>query len=476
MKVFWKQFVAMMCFSIAVFMVFGNILVQTSFHMSLSREIRRGIAEMEMFQYVLLASLENLPDEYQATELAMAEIIQTIEKNTDSRQDGIVVYDHKRNVIYQDQDYQSSLMGEGQGGLSEIWQLTERGRRHYLETLCLLQGDFGSYYVGIEQDMEYIYGEREQLYVNYRIILLVFLFILTIFSLIFSLGLTQPVRRLSLATRAYAAGNYQSRVRVRGNDEVAVLMMDFNRMADQLEHNIVQLQESARNQKEFTAAFSHELKTPLTSIVGYADMLRSRRLSEEDAALSADYIFRQGKRLERLALQMQELIYLDRQEITLQEISVEDLVRDLRANTQMLLQEKDIHLRIRMEEGSIFGEMDLIQSLFLNLIDNARKACGEGGEIVLEGRRLPGAYQICVSDNGCGIPEDELPKITEPFYMVNKSRARRDGGVGMGMALCHRILMLHRAEWDISSTVGKGTSVSIIFHEDLRPGREEQGV
>ncbi len=99
---------------------------------------------------------------------------------------------------------------------------------------------------------------------------------------------------------------------------MAVLSRDFNQMAGQLEENIWELEENARRQEEFTEAFSHELKTPLTSIIGYADMLRSIEMSQEDISLSANYIFQQGKRLERLALKMMELTYIDKQEILFQ--------------------------------------------------------------------------------------------------------------------------------------------------------------
>lgn len=471
MRLFWKQFIVMMCFSTIAFMIFGNILVHTSFQMNLSRESKRGIEEMEMFQYALLASLESLPDDYQATELAITEIVKTIEQNTESRQNSIVIYDNQKQVIYQNQDYQSRLIYKEQGDFSEIWQITEQGQKHYLETLCRLKGDFGTYYLEIDHDMEYVYQEREQLYMDYKIVLLVFLLVLTVFSLLFSMGLTNPVRKLSHATREFASGNYQSRVRVRGNDEVAVLMTDFNQMADQLEHNIWQLKETARKQEEFTAAFSHELKTPLTSIVGYADMLRSRKLPEEDITLSADYIFRQGKRLERLAFQMQELTYLDKQEITLQKISVNELVSCIEANTQNLLQDKRILLQIQTEDGTFYGDSDLLQSLFFNLIDNARKACGNDGKLLLSGKKLTDAYQFSLQDDGCGIPEEEIKKITEPFYMVDKSRARKEGGAGMGMALCKKIILLHHADWEILSKTGEGTKITITFFS--KPERKE---
>ena len=111
----------------------------------------------------------------------------------------------------------------------------------------------------------------------------------------------------------------------------------------------------------------------------------------------------------------------------------------------------------------ITGDMDLLLSLFSNLIDNARKACGNGGEVFLSGKTQEDGYQFVLRDNGCGMPEAEIQKITEPFYMIDKSRARKEGGAGIGMALCQKIISIHRAEWRIESTEGEGTSIYILF-------------
>ena len=105
------------------------------------------------------------------------------------------------------------------------------------------------------------------------------------------------------------------------------------------------------------------------------------------------------------------------------------------------------------------------------LIDNSRKACEKNGAILFSGKLLEGSYQFFVQDNGCGIPEEEIGKITEAFYMVDKSRARKEGGAGIGMALCQKIISLHQAEWEIQSKVGEGTRVTISFITKERQGK-----
>ena len=137
--------------------------------------------------------------------------------------------------------------------------------------------------------------------------------------------------------------------------------------------------------------------------------------------------------------------------------------------TEHVLLEQGITFCVKMEKGVVYGEPDLLSSVFLNLIDNAKKACGDGGRINWIGENAEGGYRFLIRDNGQGIPEDEIQKITEPFYMVDKSRARKEGGAGMGMALCQIIIQRHEGIWEIQSEVGKGTEIRVFF-----PDREEK--
>lgn len=470
MKLFGKLYITMMCVTILSYMIFGNILVQTAFQTTLNREIERSLEETKIFQYALVASLEGLPKDYQATDIAIGGIAESIQQSLNNSQSTVVIYDKEHKVIYQNSSYQSNLIKKADSIPSGAWQITKHGTHYYLESLCKTNRDTESYILEIHRAIDHIYQDRDQLYDKYFLTLILVSGVVAIVLFLFSIHFTRPVRKLSQATRAFANGDYKSRVKEKGYDEVAVLSHDFNRMAHQLEKSIQQLEETARRQEEFTGSFSHELKTPLTSIIGYADMLRSMELSQEDSALSADYIFHQGKRLERLAKKMMELSYIDKQEINMQEIDAIFFTGQIKIMTEKLLQLRNIHLDIQVEAGSFYGDSDLLLSLFSNLIDNARKACSDSGNIILEGKPVEEGYYFCLRDNGHGMPEEELHKITEPFYMIDKSRARKEGGAGMGMALCQKIICLHHAAWNIQSCPGEGTQIQIHFtnHSEKR--------
>ena len=231
------------------------------------------------------------------------------------------------------------------------------------------------------------------------------------------------------------------------------------------------VEQEVQRQEAFTAAFAHELKTPLTSIIGYADTIRQMDLSKEETDMCADYIFRQGKRLQTLSYKLLEMTMAEAQKLERKEIPIPELVEELKRVSAVSLTEKQMTLIVDAQSGSIFGDRDLLLSLFLNLIDNARKASEPGGRIWLLGDRLQDGYQITVQDEGRGIEPEELARITEAFYMVDKSRSRKEGGAGLGLALCKKIVELHQAAWRFYGSPGEGFAVTVRFWQPEMPAR-----
>lgn len=473
MKLFWKQFTAIVCLLVSLFAVFGCIFLQTSFRIMLEREKERGLEEWKMFQFALLASMEALPEGYPIENDVMTEMSETIEDSIGNQENGIALYNEERQLIYKNGMYYGALMAENIGTERAMWRLTNTEAGHYLEALSRIGSSSGNYYLAFGRNIQYVYDARDRLYEQYRNMVLFVIALSIPVSWFLAYHFTKPIRQLMKATRDFARGNYQSRVEVKGEDELASLMMEFNRMARRLEKSIWDLEDAARRQEEFTGAFAHELKTPLTSIIGYGDMLRSMNLTEEEKRSSSDYIYKQGKRLERLSYKMMELVRVDKQGITLKPMKTRELAYEIERFTKRLLWEKNVAFEKAVAPGIIWGDLDLLCSLFGNLIDNASKACGrkqygegEQGKILFVGKQEKNGYSFTVEDNGCGIPADEVGKITEAFYMVDKSRARKEGGAGIGMTLCSRIVKLHHAVWKIESKEGSGTSVYVFFPEE----------
>lgn len=190
--------------------------------------------------------------------------------------------------------------------------------------------------------------------------------------------------------------------------------------------------------------------------------------------MCADYIFRQGKRLQSLSYKLLEMTMTDRQEFKWKEIRVADLLAEVERAVRIPLAEKQIALSVETEDGYIYGDRDLLASVFINLIDNARKAAPQGSTIHVSGLILTGGYLVSVGDEGGGLPEEELARITEPFYMVDKSRARREGGAGLGLALCQKIIELHHGSWQFENIPGSGLRVTVRFGTPELPKRERR--
>ena len=243
----------------------------------------------------------------------------------------------------------------------------------------------------------------------------------------------------------------------RGQDEVALLARDFNQMADAVETQVAQLEAAARRQQDFVGNFTHELKTPLTSIIGYADMLRSYDLPAAERREAAEYIYREGRRLESLSLHLLDLLVLEKTECDLQPVQAEHLCAEVEQATGFLAKKYGVALSVRCQPALILVEPTLVKALLYNLVDNACKASTTGQKVVLRGRMKDGRYELSVRDYGRGLAPEELSRITEPFYMVDKSRARSQGGAGLGLALCKRIAALHGSPLAFASRPGEGT-------------------
>ncbi len=444
--------------------VFGSVLLYSSFHMSLEEELKHISQEVGMFSYALNSSLMALPAEYEAIDYAVAQIGNTIVKSGAEPNEIVRIYNKDETEIYTNKnDFITSSDKEDFKKSQAHYEIISVDEKKYLQTFSVINSERGKYFLEISRDISSIYENREGLYRQYIFITAVGIMLSAILSLFFTMSFTKPLLILSKATRSFAGGDYGKRVDIKGDDEIATLVEDFNEMADRLTENMRKLEYQAKVQEEFTAAFAHELKTPLTSIVGYSDMLRTMELSAEDVQMCANYIFNQGSRLEKLSYKLLELVGIDKGKINCKQIKVKMLANKAAKIMDNILKEKNIDLNVLVDDGQIYGDEDLLISLICNLLDNSRKACNKNGKIILRGVCQEELYVIKVQDNGCGISADDVDKVKEAFYMVDKSRARKDGGAGIGMALCEKIVSLHNAEWQIYSKIGEGTNVEISF-------------
>ena len=313
-------------------------------------------------------------------------------------------------------------------------------------------------------DVSHLYAVRQtQMGIYYRLLAAVAA-VGGALSWVLSMLLTRPLYQLSRVTRQIAGGNLASRARIRSGDEFEQLADDFNHMTDRVEEDMQALQDAVRRQEEFMGSFAHEMKTPMTSIIGYADLLRGQSLSPADQQQAANYIFSEGKRLESLSLKLLDLLVLRRKDFELVPASPAAVIRGLVNVLRPVMARQDITLQCRCQAGQCRMEPDLVKSLVTNLIDNARKAMDGPGNIYVLSEMTDAGCRIRVADNGRGMPEKDLAHITEAFYRVDKSRSRAQGGVGLGLALCQQIAELHGGTMTFQSAEGRGTAVTVTLN------------
>lgn len=274
--------------------------------------------------------------------------------------------------------------------------------------------------------------------------------------------LTAPLTRLEAASARMAAGDYAGRTGVVTDDEIGALSESFDRMAGAVEAQVDRLNAALTRERDFVAAFTHELKTPMTSMMGYAALLRRGPQDPAAQAEAADFIYHETCRLEALGRKLLALLELDT-EAGIAPAPVSDAA--LFGTLERAFARRDPGAGLRFEPAGCRVAVDrtLWEDLLRNLIRNALTACrGRPGAGVTVGCRAEGDRAVfTVADTGCGIPPQDLPRLTEPFYMVDKSRARAGGGSGLGLALCARIAAVHGTALEFASTPGAGTTVTV---------------
>lgn len=288
--------------------------------------------------------------------------------------------------------------------------------------------------------------------------------ILLAFGLLLVLNrIFKPFKQISRTAKDIAGGAYETRLPVSGRDELSEMAQSFNHMAEEIQRRITELKDAADQKQQFVDNFAHELRTPLTAIYGYAEYMQKAVMSEDDRLSALQYIMSESRRLWTIAFQLLELANLQNNPLTCEELKVSGLFNSVRQTLYGKLAGKDIQIEFCSEIETIRGDVSLLESLLINLIDNAIKACGKDGHIAVRAAMEDEKRAISVKDNGKGMNQEVLSQITEPFYRGEKSRNRNDGGAGLGLAICKQIASSHGAELSFISQPGEGTTAKITF-------------
>ena len=276
-------------------------------------------------------------------------------------------------------------------------------------------------------------------------------FVTAIFIVLFEYKSFQPLKKLNKGVQRITQSSYSERIILKSNDEIGELACSINQMAASIETQIRTIEATSEERQFLLAALSHEMRTPITTITGFSHALLKAKLTESEKQEAVEYIDSECRRLERLTTSLSRLVLLQGANIRLTPISCRTLESKLRFLILPSAVKNGIQVELSSRDETINAEEELILSLVTNLYDNARKAHATQVDISIT------ATQIRVSDNGKGIPENQISKVVQPFYTLDESRSSE--GFGLGLTLVQKIADAHHFELIIQSQEGVGTTI-----------------
>lgn len=282
--------------------------------------------------------------------------------------------------------------------------------------------------------------------------------------LVFLLNIAfKPLNEVIVVSKEIADGNYEKRIHISKTHELVSLADSFNYMAEKVQEAIIELSNDAKQKQQFIDNFSHEIRTPLTSVYGFAEYMQKSALSEKERINISGYIMEDSRHILSIADRLLDLATLKNRSITKKNYSINSLYNTTANLLRKRLNEKQAHLIQEKSIESIYGDEDLLQSLLVNITNNAIDASKSDGIIKWNTYSENGNIVLSVSDEGKGISKDQIDKINEPFYRVDKIRNRESGNAGLGLAICEQIAECHNAKIKFESELNLGTTVKIIF-------------
>ena len=233
----------------------------------------------------------------------------------------------------------------------------------------------------------------------------------------------------------------------------------------QIAQQVEELKNADAMRKEFSANVSHELKTPLMSISGYAELMMNGMVPADKVQEFSGRIYHESERLSNLVADIIQLSRLDEKngEMMFEAVDIGELGEEVVKNLRERALRKNINFEFTGESAGVRGVRHVLYEMFYNITDNAIRYTQEGGSVKVFAGKREGVPYYRVEDNGIGIPKAEQSRIFERFYRVDKSHSRETGGTGLGLSIVNHGVLLHHAKIILESEPGKGTKMELLF-------------
>lgn len=271
--------------------------------------------------------------------------------------------------------------------------------------------------------------------------------------------LTRKIKKLDKAVNKVKQGNFNIKLTNLGNDEIGNFGKSFNEMTIAIQDNVNKIQEVSENRKQFIGDLTHEIRTPLTSIIGYSSLINNDKVTDNNTIKQySSKIYEEGKYIQQMSEKLMQMLLVENGSIDKKFINISEEIKIIVEELKNLFNKAIFNIQI---EENVYKEVDkvLLKSLIYNLVKNAISSYNTIPKVDI----YLSKKELTIIDYGKGIPEDKIEKIKEPFYTLNTDRNRKISGMGLGLTLCLRIASVHNWKLNIKSEIGKGTKITIII-------------
>ncbi len=341
--------------------------------------------------------------------------------------------------------------------------IVDNGHYPEMRAFELLEAPYESYQLYYYKPLDDFYNLWQSLKIVFAIISLCCSVVLAAVLYMLLYEMTTPLQKLNESVKLIQNGEKWKPVPVQGKDDIADLTRSFNEMGAEIDAQLSRLQKESLIKQQLVDDLAHEMRTPLTAIYGYAEYLQKAPYTEEELYDALEYIMSESKRLTRMGQELLTLAIYREDEGNTELISTEELCKDISNMLETTLQEKRLKFVRKVKSVCFEGDRDMLISLLRNLIENAARASESGSHIWLNMSKFKEFVKIQVKDEGIGMEEHELERITDAFYRVDKARSRSNGGAGIGLNLCDLIVKKHAGTMHFESKPQEGTTVTVLL-------------
>lgn len=461
MKVKYKIFFAVILVVALSLGTFGSMQIYENHRENLQREQERSRREIDLYITVLenarklleepavLMEWYNLQNENRGVAFLL------YEKNGE----GLTAWGRLPGTIDEKAFADTVLTAPEEGHKSQL--VVEGEDRHYLLTSCRMEE--GEYPVLLyARDITSIYQQRQENIYRILLVLAMVFAAAAVLAGILARYITHPLEQLQEDVNAMNRGTYNPRD-IQGKDEISQLSRSFACMARTIESREKELSRELVRKQDFVAAMTHEMNTPLTSIQGYAQFLNNANYSREQKYQALSNLESEARRIGAMYDKLRQIHLLEGDEIHYEEVNLAALVGEARQELSFILEDKQIFMEEKLQVLTVRSEPTLLLIVLCNFVKNAVDFSERGSRLLIGSHKMEDSISLSVRDWGKGIPTEQLEKVTEPFYRVDKSRSRATGGTGLGLYLCKQIIEKLHGELKIQSREGEGTLISVLL-------------